>query len=142
LRKYPVVPFLDRVCNRDYELPASAGNGKVTLKSGVGVYIPVYGIHHDPHYYPEPEKFDPERFTEENKEKRPQFAYLPFGEGQRNCLGEYFQHKCRESNLPTFSAPIIFPIFETFYHILKFPQIIDIQMFIIWVYMLCKIYWY
>jgi len=112
------------------------------LEAGVGVYIPLYGIQHRPHYYPETEKFDPEHFTGENKEKRPQFAYLPFGEGQRICLCEFFQHKRRESNLPTFSFGKIFPIFERFTQTLKFPRIINIQMLITWVYTVCKICWY
>jgi cytochrome P450 family 6 len=60
----------------------------VTLRKGTPVYLPVMGIHHDPQYYPEPERFDPERFTEENKKSRPHFTYLPFGEGPRNCIGE------------------------------------------------------
>jgi cytochrome P450 family 6 len=93
LRKYPIVPYLDRKCISDYELPISSDNGKVTLPGGVGVYIPVYAIHHDPQYYPEPETFDPERFTEEGVKSRPQFTYLPFGEGPRVCLGEFYQSK-------------------------------------------------
>ena len=54
------------------------------------VIIPIYALHHDPDYYPHPQKFDPERFNEENKRKRHPFVYLPFGAGPRNCLGKLF----------------------------------------------------
>ena len=88
LRKYPIVPFLDRKCSSDYELPASNGNGTVKLPAGTSVYIPVLGLHYDPTYFPEPEKFDPDRFTEENKHSRPNYTYIPFGEGPRMCIGK------------------------------------------------------
>ena len=53
--------------------------------------IPVAAIHHDPEYYPEPEKFDPSRFEQHSLAmQRPQCAYLPFGDGQRNCIGSRF----------------------------------------------------
>ena len=87
LRKYPILPFLDRKCSKDYELPAVTGNGTVTLPAGTGVYIPVLGLHYDPTYFPEPEKFDPDRFTEENIQIRPKYTYIPFGEGPRICIG-------------------------------------------------------
>lgn len=92
LRKYPVVPFLDRVPVSDFAIPVPSGKDSqfLTLRKGTPVYIPVMGIHHDPQYYPEPERFDPERFTEENKNGRPPFTYLPFGEGPRNCIGMRF----------------------------------------------------
>jgi cytochrome P450 family 6 len=91
LRKYPVVPFLDRACTRDWKIPDSSGHS-VILPSGTATYIPVYGIHHDPQYYPDPQKFDPERFTEENMKERHPFTYLPFGAGQRICLGKFHEY--------------------------------------------------
>jgi len=87
-RKYPILPFLDRISYSNYELPAPTGNGTITLPAGTGVYIPVYALHHDPTYFPEPEKFDPDRFTAENKHSRPKYTYIPFGEGPRMCLGK------------------------------------------------------
>jgi len=90
LRKYPVLPFLDRACTRDWRIPNSSGHSNATLPRGTATYVPVYGIHHDPQHYPDPQRFDPERFTEENTKKRHQFTYLPFGAGPRICLGRRF----------------------------------------------------
>jgi len=87
LRKYPILPFLDRTCFSDYELPSPSENGTITLPAGTGVFVSVLGIQYDPQYFPEPEIFDPERFTEENKRSRPKYAYIPFGEGLRMCIG-------------------------------------------------------
>jgi hypothetical protein len=88
LRKYSIIPFLDRISCGDYQLPAANGTGTVTLPAGTSVYIPVYALHHDPKYFPEPEKFDPDRFTEQNKRSRPNYTYIPFGEGPRVCIGK------------------------------------------------------
>ncbi|KAK7790754.1 hypothetical protein R5R35_012029 [Gryllus longicercus] len=83
LRKYPVLSFLDRRVTRPYRVP---GTG-IELQPGDAVMIPVIGLHHDPELYPEPERFDPERFSEEQMRTRPPCTFLGFGDGPRICLG-------------------------------------------------------
>lgn len=76
---------LIRVCNEDYRVPGTES----VIKKGIKVIVPIHSIQYDPEYYPQPEVFDPERFTEENKKKRPPFTFLPFGEGPRVCIGKF-----------------------------------------------------
>lgn len=52
------------------------------------VNIPIFSIHRDPRYFPNPLKFDPERFSDENKHNIKPFTYMPFGLGPRNCIGK------------------------------------------------------
>jgi cytochrome P450 family 6 len=59
----------------------------VTVEKGIQLVIPIEAIHNDPQYFPEPDRFDPERFSEEAKRKRHHYVYLPFGEGPRICIG-------------------------------------------------------
>ncbi|HEY0075737.1 MAG TPA: cytochrome P450 [Abditibacteriaceae bacterium] len=54
------------------------------------VLVSQWVMHRDERFWPEPLKFDPERFTEEAKAARPKFAYFPFGSGPRTCIGEAF----------------------------------------------------
>ncbi|XP_013174171.1 PREDICTED: cytochrome P450 6B5-like [Papilio xuthus] len=86
LRKYPVADILLRNAKVDYPIPGT----DVTVKKGQTVIISGWGIQHDPKYYPNPDKFDPERFSTENEKNRHSCAYLPFGAGPRNCLGARF----------------------------------------------------
>lgn len=86
LRKYSPVGALLRECTQDYKLPNSA----VYIEKGTRLLVPLYGIHYDPEYYPDPERFDPDRFTEEMKASRPHYTWMPFGEGPRICIGMRF----------------------------------------------------
>ncbi|RZC37405.1 p450 domain containing protein [Asbolus verrucosus] len=65
-----------------YELP----DEDVIIEKGTRILIPIIGIHHDEEYYPDPQKFDPERFSEKKKNSRHQYAHIPFGEGPRGCV--------------------------------------------------------
>lgn len=87
LRKYPPVPILQRECNKTFKIPDT----DVIVEEGMQVQIPILAMQMDPEHYPNPERFDPDRFTEEEKTKRHHYAYLPFGEGPRNCIGEYYK---------------------------------------------------
>ncbi|XP_072748317.1 cytochrome P450 9e2-like isoform X2 [Anoplolepis gracilipes] len=91
LRKYPPVIFTDRLCTKSYELPpAEPGYKSLIVKSDTVMMIPVYALHRDPKYFPNPDKFDPERFNEENKDNIVPYTYLPFGHGPRKCIGNRF----------------------------------------------------
>lgn len=76
----------DRICVKDYVY--DDGNMKFTIEKGSVVMVPAFGLHHDPKYFPNPDKFDPERFNEENKQNIASGTYIPFGLGPRNCIGE------------------------------------------------------
>lgn len=75
------MPLLNRICTADYQLP----NGKKIAK-GTPVVISLLGLMRDPKHFPQPEKFDPERFLAEKNNYNPS-AYIPFGDGPRICIG-------------------------------------------------------
>jgi cytochrome P450 len=81
MRMFPPGFILDRVCADDITIQG------INIPKNMVVSIPVHAIHHDPEIWPEPEKFQPERFSAENKESRYPYAFLPFGHGPRNCVG-------------------------------------------------------
>lgn len=79
------------MCTKPYTIQPETPNEKpLHLDKNTVVWIPIMGFHRDPQYYPDPEKFDPERFNEENKDKINPYTYLPFGLGPRNCIGSRF----------------------------------------------------
>lgn len=72
--------FITREAKKDYHIPGT----NLVIEKGLSVIIPVYGIHFDPEFYPDPHRFDPDRFKCEEKSKRNPMTWLPFGGGQRN----------------------------------------------------------
>lgn len=82
LRLYPSVPFIARTLDED--MTTSEG---FILPDNAEVHIHVFDIHRDPKFWPEPDKFDPDRFLPENCVNRHPFAYVPFSAGPRNCIG-------------------------------------------------------
>jgi cytochrome P450 len=84
LRLYPPAYAILRLAIEDAEI----GGFKIPKGSSVGVSPWV--THRDPRFFPEPERFRPERWTEEFQQKLPRFAYFPFGGGPRICVGAQF----------------------------------------------------
>ncbi len=84
MRLYPPAHTLARMLMKEMTL------GGYTLEAGATICFCPYIMHRDPRYWPEPERFDPERWTPEEEEKRPKFTYFPFGGGPRTCIGEQF----------------------------------------------------
>ncbi|XP_058837446.1 cytochrome P450 9e2-like isoform X1 [Topomyia yanbarensis] len=89
LRMWPIGTLIDRMCVKDYLVDDGQGC-RFTIERGRSVFVSIIGLHYDPKYYPEPERFDPERFSEQNRDKINPNAYLPFGLGPRNCIGSRF----------------------------------------------------
>ncbi|XP_025603009.2 cytochrome P450 6a2-like [Athalia rosae] len=86
LRLRPPAPLVGRAATTDYTF---RGTG-ITIPKRLKVFIPIMHIHMDPNYYPNPEIFEPERFSDENVRARHAMAWLAFGDGPRNCLGSRF----------------------------------------------------
>ncbi|KAG8228713.1 hypothetical protein J437_LFUL009395 [Ladona fulva] len=86
LRLYSPAVFLNRKCLKDYRIPGT----NLTLEKDSIVFIPIQALHLDPKYFPDPTQFDPNRFLPEKRDEVNKYAYLPFGEGSRMCIGQRF----------------------------------------------------
>ncbi|KAH8254069.1 hypothetical protein KR032_008331 [Drosophila birchii] len=86
-RLYSIASRLLRMANKRYVVP---GHPNFVIEAGQSVIIPSSAIHHDPSIYPDPYEFRPERFSPEESANRPSVAWLPFGDGPRNCIGLRF----------------------------------------------------
>ena len=64
--------------------------GGYPVAAGTNVLLPLYLLHRHPHFWKDPEAFEPERFAPEHEAERPRFAYMPFAAGPRHCIGESF----------------------------------------------------
>ncbi|XP_072872933.1 cytochrome P450 4F11 isoform X2 [Chlorocebus sabaeus] len=85
LRLHPPVPAVSRCCTQDIVLP----DGRIIPK-GITCIISIFGIHHNPTVWPDPEVYDPFRFYQENIKERSPLAFIPFSAGPRNCIGQAF----------------------------------------------------
>lgn len=93
LRMHSPVFTITKVCTKAYELPsqyADKTGKRFTMPVGMSAIIPVHAIHYDPEIYPDPYRYDPDRFLDENRKNRHRYAFLSFGEGPRICLGMKF----------------------------------------------------
>jgi cytochrome P450 len=84
MRLYPPAWAMGRQALSDYPID------KYIVPAGSIILMSPWVMHHDPRYYPDPFKFDPERWTPPAREARPKFSYFPFGGGPRVCIGEGF----------------------------------------------------
>jgi cytochrome P450 len=81
MRLYPPGPYGAREATEDLVL------GDYTVPAGTTIFYPFWAVHMNPEYWPDPEVFDPDRFTPEASAGRPRLAYIPFGIGPRSCEG-------------------------------------------------------
>ncbi|XP_044903534.1 cytochrome P450 4F3 isoform X2 [Felis catus] len=85
LRLHPPVTVVSRCCTQDVVLP----DGRVIPK-GVICLVSIFGTHHNPSVWPDPEVYNPFRFDPENIKERSSLAFIPFSAGPRNCIGQSF----------------------------------------------------
>nr|XP_048283215.1 cytochrome P450 4F3 isoform X2 [Myodes glareolus] len=85
LRLHPPVTAISRCCTQDIVLP----DGRVIPK-GVICRISIFGTHHNPTVWPDPEVYNPFRFDADSSKGRPSLAFIPFSAGPRNCIGQTF----------------------------------------------------
>jgi len=84
MRLYPPAWAMGRQATQEVEI------GPYRLPKGTFLFFSQYIVQRNAKYFPDPLKFEPERFTPEAKASRPKFAYFPFGGGGRQCIGESF----------------------------------------------------
>jgi cytochrome P450 len=84
MRLYPPAWAMGRMSTKPVEL------GPYRIPPGAHFFFSQYIMGRDPQYFPDPLRFDPDRFSPENKAARPKFTYFPFGGGNRQCIGESF----------------------------------------------------
>jgi cytochrome P450 len=84
MRLYPPAWAMGRMSTKPVAL------GPYRIPPGAHFFFSQYMISRTPTFFPDPLRFDPDRFTPENKAARPKFAYFPFGGGSRQCIGEGF----------------------------------------------------
>lgn len=85
MRLYPPVWLFARTAKADDLLPSGW-----RVPAGTTIFVCPYTLHRNPAYWSDPERFDPERFSEAGSTGRPRTAYVPFAAGPRQCIGNEF----------------------------------------------------
>ncbi|MEU6056365.1 cytochrome P450 [Streptomyces xanthochromogenes] len=119
MRLFPPGPYgaretTEAITLGDYEIPA-----------GATVFYPFWAVHMNPEYWPDPERFRPERFTPDEVAKRPRLAHIPFGFGPRSCEG---------AQLATIEAQLILAILLKRLRFRPVPghKVVPIERFVLW----------
>jgi cytochrome P450 len=84
MRLYPPAFVIGRFALRDLAV------GPYQVRAGQAVIISPYALHRRSDYFPDPQRFDPDRFAPEAERRLPRHAYQPFGGGPRVCIGNHF----------------------------------------------------
>ncbi|XP_077525155.1 cytochrome P450 3A24-like [Amblyomma americanum] len=95
LRLMPTATRLERAPTEDYVL----GDTGIKVPRDCSIVIPIYAMHNDPDFFPEPDVFNPDRFSKENVGSIGPYTYLPFGAGPRNCIGMRFAMQILKTGL-------------------------------------------
>lgn len=112
LRLYPAAYLVGREATEPVEL------GGHRIEAGTTVMVSIYGMHRRPEYFPDPERFDPDRFLPERERELPRGAYLPFADGPRICIGNHFAlvegqivlaHLMQRARFSTEPGPLVAP---------------------------------
>lgn len=86
LRMYNPGIAAERVAAQDLTIPVI----NLDVTKGFVVRVPIYAMHRDPEFFPDPDQFKPERFLPENRHQIRPFTYIPFGAGPRHCIAMRF----------------------------------------------------
>ena len=84
LRLHPPQPAITRMANEAVTL------GGLHIPAKTSIMVDAYVLHHNPKYWEDPEKFDPDRFAPSNQHKVAHYAYIPFSLGRHTCIGMRF----------------------------------------------------
>jgi cytochrome P450 len=104
LRLYPPAFIVFREAREDVEL------GGYRVPEGTKLTLPQYHVHTDKRWYDDPERFEPERWTDGFEESLPDYAYFPFGGGPRHCIGMRFAMLELKTVLPTVIQQVDFEL--------------------------------
>uniref|UniRef100_A0A6P4FNX8 Probable cytochrome P450 4d21 n=1 Tax=Drosophila rhopaloa TaxID=1041015 RepID=A0A6P4FNX8_DRORH len=84
MRLHPPVPIIGRYIPNDVQI------GEQTIPGNTNIFLMPYYVLRDPEYFPDPLTFKPERWMDGENASLPNFAYIPFSAGPKNCMGQKF----------------------------------------------------